>query len=45
VDICRAVTLAVAPEWSIPGHLLVLAAWAGVGWLLAAARFRRRLVF
>jgi lipooligosaccharide transport system permease protein len=44
VDLCRAATLGVAPRWSIPGHLLYLAAWAAAGWLLAKARFRRRLV-
>lgn len=43
VDLCRAATLGVAPDWSIPGHLLYLAAWAVTGWLLARARFRRRL--
>ncbi|MFB9235976.1 ABC transporter permease [Plantactinospora siamensis] len=44
VDLCRAATLGVPPEWSVPGHLLVLAGWSAVGWLLARARFRRRLV-
>lgn len=44
VDLCRAATLGVAPAWSVPGHLLYLAAWAGIGWLLAVAAFRRRLV-
>ncbi|HEX5598826.1 MAG TPA: ABC transporter permease [Micromonosporaceae bacterium] len=44
VDVCRAATLGVAPEWSIPGHLLYLAAWGAVGWLLAYRRFRKRLV-
>ncbi|MBE1492789.1 ABC transporter permease [Plantactinospora soyae] len=44
VDLCRAATLGVAPAWSVPGHLLYLAAWGGVGWLLAVSRFRRRLV-
>jgi lipooligosaccharide transport system permease protein len=43
VDLCRAAALGAAPEWSVPGHLLVLTAWAVIGWLLAAARFRRRL--
>lgn len=43
VDLCRAAALGVAPEWSVPGHLLYLAAWAVAGWLLARARFRRRL--
>ncbi|MFY1672558.1 ABC transporter permease [Plantactinospora sp. WMMB334] len=44
VDLCRAATLGVAPAWSIPGHLLYLAAWGAVGWWLANASFRRRLV-
>jgi lipooligosaccharide transport system permease protein len=44
VDLSRAATLGVAPQWSIPGHLLYLAAWAAAGWLLAKDRFRRRLV-
>ncbi|MEH0823522.1 MULTISPECIES: ABC transporter permease [unclassified Micromonospora] len=44
VDLCRAATLGVAPQWSVPGHLLYLAAWAVGGWLLAARLFRRRLV-
>nr|MDT0660569.1 ABC transporter permease [Micromonospora sp. DSM 115978] len=44
VDLCRAATLGVAPDWSIPGHLLYLSAWAVGGWFLARARFRRRLV-
>ncbi|MER7892388.1 ABC transporter permease [Micromonospora sp. NPDC094482] len=44
VDLCRAATLGVAPQWSVAGHLLYLAAWALGGWLLARAVFRRRLV-
>jgi lipooligosaccharide transport system permease protein len=44
VDLCRAATLGVAPDWSIPGHLLYLAAWSAAGFLLALNRFRRRLV-
>jgi lipooligosaccharide transport system permease protein len=44
VDLCRAATLGVAPDWSIPGHLLVLAAWSAAGFLLALRQFRRRLV-
>jgi lipooligosaccharide transport system permease protein len=44
VDLCRAATLGVAPQWSIAGHLLYLAAWALVGWLLARHSFRRKLV-
>jgi lipooligosaccharide transport system permease protein len=44
VDLSRAATLGVAPAWSAPGHLLYLAAWAGLGWLIAYRRFRRRLV-
>lgn len=43
-DLCRAATLGAAPQWSVTGHLLYLAAWVAVGWLLARARFRRRLV-
>lgn len=44
VDLCRAATLGVAPQWSVTGHLLYLGAWALAGWCLALARFRRRLV-
>ncbi len=45
VDLCRAATLGTAPDWSIPGHLLYLGAWAVAGWLAARSRFRRKLVF
>ncbi|MEV0429938.1 ABC transporter permease [Micromonospora sp. NPDC050495] len=44
VDLCRAATLGVAPQWSVPGHLLYLAAWSVAGWLLARRVFRRALV-
>jgi lipooligosaccharide transport system permease protein len=44
VDLSRAATLGVAPQWSIAGHVLYLAAWAIAGWCLAHARFRRRLI-
>jgi lipooligosaccharide transport system permease protein len=43
VDLCRAATLGVAPDWSAAGNVLYLAAWAGLGWLLAYRRFARRL--
>jgi lipooligosaccharide transport system permease protein len=45
VDLCRAATLGVAPQWSAAGHLAYLAFWAGGGWWLAHVRFRKRLVF
>ncbi|MCW3838886.1 ABC transporter permease [Micromonospora yasonensis] len=44
VDLCRAATLGVPPQWSVAGHLLYLAAWAAAGWLLATRVFRRSLV-
>ncbi|RSM68749.1 ABC transporter [Actinoplanes sp. ATCC 53533] len=44
VDLSRAATLGVAPAWSPAGHVLYLALWAGVGWLLAYRQFARRLV-
>jgi lipooligosaccharide transport system permease protein len=44
VDLSRAATLGVAPQWSAPGHLLYLALWCAGGWLLAHRQFRRRLV-
>lgn len=44
VDLCRAATLGIAPQWSVAGHLLYLTGWAVGGWLLARAAFRRRLV-
>jgi lipooligosaccharide transport system permease protein len=44
VDLSRAATLGIAPAWSPVGHVLYLALWAGVGWLLAHRAFRRRLV-
>ncbi len=46
VDLCRAATLGVAlPVPTMLVHLVVLAAWAGVGWALAWWRFRKRLVY
>ena len=44
VDLSRAATLGVAPQWSPVGHVLYLTLWAGVGWLLALRQFTRRLV-
>lgn len=44
VDLSRAATLGTAPQWSISGHLLYLAAWATAGWILAHRRFRQRLI-
>ena len=44
VDLSRAATLGVAPEWSATGHLLYLVAWAAAGWWLAVRAFSRRLV-
>ena len=43
VDLSRAATLGVPPDWSAAGHVLYLTAWAGVGWLLAYHRFAHRL--
>jgi lipooligosaccharide transport system permease protein len=43
VDLCRAATLGVAPDWSVTGHVLYLGAWALGGWWLAHRRFRARL--
>jgi lipooligosaccharide transport system permease protein len=44
VDLSRAATLGTAPDWSATGHVLYLAAWAVLGYLLARDRFRKRLV-
>jgi lipooligosaccharide transport system permease protein len=44
VDLVRAATLGAPPQWSVTGHLIVLASWAVVGWWLALDRFGRRLV-
>ena len=44
VELSRAAMLGLTPAWSVPGHVLCLAAWAVVGILLAHARFRRRLI-
>jgi lipooligosaccharide transport system permease protein len=44
IDLTRAATLGVAPDWSVTGHVLYLAAWAVAGWLLAHRQFTRRLV-
>ena len=44
VDLTRAATMGVAPEWSILGHVLWLAVWAAAGGVLAVRQFTRRLV-
>jgi lipooligosaccharide transport system permease protein len=44
VDLCRAATLGVAPQWPIAAHLAYLAVWAAAGCWLAHRQFRRRLV-
>ena len=44
VDLTRAATLGVPPEWSLTGHVVCLALWAGVGAVLAGRQFSRRLV-
>jgi lipooligosaccharide transport system permease protein len=44
VDLSRAATLGVAPEWSVAGHLAYLSVWAVGGYLLARLRFAKRLV-
>ncbi|MEV1332688.1 ABC transporter permease [Micromonospora costi] len=44
VDLCRAATLGIAPQWSVAGHLLYLGAWLLGGALVARRVFRRRLV-
>ncbi|MER7460764.1 ABC transporter permease [Micromonospora sp. NPDC126480] len=44
VDLSRAATLGVAPQWSVAGHLLYLTVWAVGGWLLARRAFGRKLV-
>jgi lipooligosaccharide transport system permease protein len=44
VDLSRAAMLGVAPEWSIPGHVVYLALWSAAGWWLCRRAFRRRLV-
>jgi lipooligosaccharide transport system permease protein len=44
VDLTRAATLGVPPDWSITGHVLYLALWAAGGAVLAWRRFARRLV-
>jgi lipooligosaccharide transport system permease protein len=44
VDLSRAATLGAAPAWPVIWHVLYLALWAGLGWLLAHRQFRRRLV-
>ncbi|SNT39079.1 lipooligosaccharide transport system permease protein [Asanoa hainanensis] len=43
VDLCRAATLGVAPQWSGWGHVGYLALWAAAGWWLARRRFQTRL--
>ncbi len=44
VDLSRAATLGQPAQWSVPGHILYLAAWAGVGWILASRAFRAKLL-
>ena len=44
VDLCRAATLGVAPDWSAAGHVGYLLLWAVAGWWLARRAFTRRLI-
>jgi lipooligosaccharide transport system permease protein len=44
VDLSRDAMLGVAPGWLGVWHVLYLVAWCALGWWLAHARFRRRLV-
>jgi lipooligosaccharide transport system permease protein len=44
VDLSRDAMLGRAPGWAGLGHVLYLLLWCGLGWWLAHARFRRRLV-
>jgi lipooligosaccharide transport system permease protein len=43
VELARAACLGTPAAWPWEAHVMVLAAWAGVGWVVAHARFRRRL--
>jgi lipooligosaccharide transport system permease protein len=43
VDLSRAATLGVAPDWPVAVHLGYLALWAAGGWWLAVRAFTRRL--
>ncbi|BCB79209.1 ABC transporter permease [Phytohabitans flavus] len=44
VDLTRAATLGLPAQWSIAGHVLYLALWAGGGYAIARVRFKKRLV-
>jgi lipooligosaccharide transport system permease protein len=44
VDLTRAATLGVPPDWSLTGHVAYLVLWAAGGAVLAARQFARRLV-
>ncbi|MGN9911065.1 ABC transporter permease [Phytohabitans sp. LJ34] len=44
VDLSRAATLGGPAEWSVTGHVLYLALWAGGGYAIARVRFKKRLV-
>jgi lipooligosaccharide transport system permease protein len=44
VDASRQVSSGAVEPWSLLGHLVVLAAFVAVGWLLAVRTFTRRLV-
>lgn len=43
VELCRAATLGLSTPWPVPVHLGYLVLWAVVGFVLARARFRKRL--
>jgi len=43
VELCRAATLGTPVAWSVAGHVGYLAAWAVIGFVLARARFDKRL--